>query len=131
MYVCMYVCACAFTCVYVYVYVHVHLHVYVYAYVYVYVYLSLALKNTANQRPGLPLHILRYATGSIPLSFPVITCVQLLRTITNISDHVRKFPEDFQRFSENLNLKITFEPFPKFFEDFQRFPKTSEDFKKS
>ena len=76
--------------------------------------LSHALKNTANQRPGLPLHILRYATGSIPLYFPVITCAQqftggpfedlkassetleLLRTITNISHHVRKFSEDFR-----------------------------------
>ena len=75
---------------------------------------SHALKNTANQRPGLPLHILRYATGSIPLYFPVITCAQqftggpfedlkassetleFLRTITNISDHVRKFSEDFR-----------------------------------
>ena len=27
--------------------------------------LSLALKNTANQRPGLPLHILRYATAGV------------------------------------------------------------------
>ena len=47
--------------------------------------LSHALKNTANQRPGFSLHILRYATGSTPLYFPVITCAQqfagvLLRT---------------------------------------------------
>ena len=38
--------------------------------------LSHALKNTANQKPGLPLHILRFATDSIPLYFPVITCAQ-------------------------------------------------------
>ena len=31
------------------------------------------LERYSQQRPGLPLHILRYATGSIPLYFPVIT----------------------------------------------------------
>ena len=76
-------------------------------------FISHALKNTSNQRPGLPLHILRYATGSIPLYFLVITCVQQftgvhlrtsqkpapkLFTITSISDHVRKFSEDFRKF---------------------------------
>ena len=30
-----------------------------------YLKLSHALKNTANQRPGLPLHILRYVTGNM------------------------------------------------------------------
>ena len=34
--------------------------------------LSHALKNTANQRPGLPLYILRHATDNISLKFPVI-----------------------------------------------------------
>ena len=32
------------------------------------------LKNTANQRPGKPLHILRYPAGSISSRFPLITC---------------------------------------------------------
>ena len=31
----------------------------------VYMYLSHALKNKANRRPGLPLHILRYVTGNM------------------------------------------------------------------
>ena len=91
--------------------------------------LSHALKNTANQRPGLPLHILRYATGNMQryystllsrhsLRATVYRCpfedfskassetFQLLRAITTISDHIQKpFPkisEHFRRFLENL-----------------------------
>ena len=48
-------------------------------------YLSHALKNTANQR-----HILRYPTGSIPPSFPAITCELLSKWRQNC---VRTFPE--------------------------------------
>ena len=71
----------------------------------IYMYLSHALKITANQRPGLPLHILRYATGMRAivywgpfenLSKASSETLQLLRTITNISDHVRKISEVFQ-----------------------------------
>ena len=95
---------------------------------YIYIFLSHALKNTANQRPGLPLHILQYAMGSIPLYSPVIPCAQqltggpfedfskassktfqLLRTITNISNHIWK-------------------SFPKISEHLQRFPKISQKF---
>ena len=93
-----------------------------------YYYLSHALKNTANQRPELPLHILRYATGSIQLYFPVIPCAQtvywgpfedfskatsetfqLLRTITNISNHIRK---------SFLKISKHFRRFPKIFQKF-------------
>ena len=90
-------------------------------YIILYYILSHALKNTANQWPGLPLHILRYAAGSIPLYFPVITYAQqftggpfedfskacsetcqLLRTITSISDHIRKlFPKIFEHFKKS------------------------------
>ena len=91
------------------------------------------LKNTANQRLGFPFHILRYATGSIPLYYPFITRVvarkfcwgpfedfskissetfQLLRTFTNSSDHSRKFSDSF---------RIV----PKSSEDFQKIIKTS------
>ena len=31
----------------------------------IYIHLFHALKNTANQGPGLPLHILRHATGNM------------------------------------------------------------------
>ena len=41
--------------------------------------LSHALKNTANLRPGKPLHIMRYPTGSIQPDFPAITCERLLK----------------------------------------------------
>ena len=95
-------------------------------YVLFYYIISHSLKNTANQRPGLPLHILRYATGSISLYFPVIPCArgvhlktsqkqapkpstpacEPLRTFPITSgNRFRKFPntsEDFQRFSENF-----------------------------
>ena len=81
--------------------------------------LSYALKNTANQKSGLPLHILRCATDSIPL--PVITCLQqftgvLLRTsqkpapkLFNSYEPLRtflitsgNFSDDFRALSENL-----------------------------
>ena len=88
--------------------------------------LSHALKNTANQRPGLPLHILRYAINgkySTLLSRHYLRTtvywglfedfskassetLQLLRTSANICDHVRKFSEDFRTL-----LKIS-EDFP-------------------
>ena len=91
-----------------------------------YSHLSHALKNTANRRPRLPLHILRYATGNMQqvvfhllarnsllgsiciedFSKAISETPQLLRTITNISDHVRTFSEDFRRFSENLKKII-------------------------
>ena len=58
---------------------------------YVYMYLSHALKNTANQRPGLPLHILRYATGE---DFPKI----LKNHKKNIGKHFRPVFEFFQKF---------------------------------
>ena len=97
------------------------LHIYIWRCSYAqYRYLSHALKNTANQRLGLPLQILQYATGSIPLFFSVITCAQqftgvLLRTspkFLNSCEPVRTSPittgnfpmisEHFQRFSENF-----------------------------
>ena len=41
------------------------LHICMHICMHVYMYLSHALKNTANRRPGLPLHILRYVTGNM------------------------------------------------------------------
>ena len=89
------------------------------------VYISHALKNTANKRPGLPLHFLRYATGSIPLYFPVVTCVQQFTGVhlsysqkpapANYYEHFRSRPEFFRSF-------------PNTSKDFRRF---SENFKKS
>ena len=84
----------------------------------IYMYLSHALKITANQRPGLPLHILRYATGMRAivywgpfenLSKASSETLQLLRThyeyFRSRPENFRSFPntsEHFRRFSENF-----------------------------
>ena len=118
---------CAFTCCSHFVMLHTDtVYVCICVCVCTYLHLSHALKNIANQRPGLPLHILRYAMGNMQRAvfhstFPSLyllatvywgpfedfskatsETLQLLRTTTNISDHVRKFSEDFRRFSENF-----------------------------
>ena len=107
-------------------------------------YLSHDLKNTANQSPGLPLHILQHTTASIPLYFPVISCAQQftgvhLRTsqkpapkLFNSCEQLRTFPitsgNRFRRFSENFKIIKTSENyFLTVSEGFREFPKTSED----
>ena len=91
--------------------------------------LSHALKNTANQRPGLPLHILRYATGSIPLYFPVIPCAQQL-TGVHLRTSQKRAPKPFNSCEPLRTFPITsgnrFRRFPNTYEDFRRF---SENFK--
>ena len=80
-----------------------------------------------NQRPGLLLHILRYATGnavgSIPFYFPIITCMQQFtarvlfkRTAQKsaLKRHVRKFSDDFHTL-------------PKISKDFPRFLKNNKN----
>lgn len=39
-------------------------------------YLSDAKENTASQKPGKSLHILRYVTDNIPPCFPAMTCAR-------------------------------------------------------
>ena len=67
----------------------------------------------------------------------LLKTLQLLRTITKISDHVGKFSklflntsEDFPKIVKNhkKHLKIIFEPFPKFPERFRRFLKIFRKF---
>ena len=91
--------------------------------------LSHALKNTANQRPGLPLHILRYATGSIPLYSPVIPCAQQL-TGVHLRTSQKRAPKPFNSCEPLRTFPITsgnrFRSFPNTYEDFRRF---SENFK--
>ena len=114
--------------------------------------LSRVYKNTANQRPGLLLHILRYATGIMQRimfhsTFPSLLArnsllgpsedfsktssetFQLLRTVTNISNHVRKYSmifENFWRFP-NIIKKIIIKTSQKHFwtvcEVFRNLPK--------
>ena len=94
------------------------------------------LENTANQRPGLPLHILRYATsiyatGSIPLYFPVIPCAQQF-TGVQLRTSQRRAPKPFNSYEPLRRFPITsgnrFRRFPNTSKDFRRF---SENFKKS
>ena len=84
--------------------------------------LSHALKNTANQRPGLPLHILRYATGGIPLYFPVIPCAQQL-TGVHLRTSQKRAPKPFNSCEPLRTFPITsgnrFRRFPKIFRKFE------------
>ena len=84
--------------------------------------LSHALKNTANQRPGLPLYILRYATGSIPLFFPVITCAQQF-TGVHLRTSQKPAPKLFNSCEPLRTFPITSGNFPEISEHFRRFPK--------
>ena len=96
--------------------------------------LSHALKNTANQRPGLPLHILRYVTGNMQRvvfhsTFPSLLARNSLlgpiwgvlksqlrnsSTPANHYEHFQSRPEIFRRFL------ITSEDFRKFSEIFKK-----------
>ena len=96
-----------------------------------YIYLSHALKNTANQRPGLPLHILLYAMGNmqwVVFYFTLPSLLEILKHLKNIfelfpkiSGNFRTLPKIFRKF-----LK----PFWTVFEVFQKFPKIAKDFPK-
>ena len=92
-----------------------------------YLFLSHALKNTANQRPGLPLHILRYATGSIPLYFPVITCAQQF-TWVHLRTSQKPTPKLFNSCEPLRTFPITSGNFPKISEQFRRPPKIFRKF---
>ena len=85
--------------------------------------LSHALKDIANQRPGLPLHILRYATGSIPLYFPVITYTQQF-TRVHLRTSQKPAPKRFNSYEPLRTFPITSR------NRFRRFPNTSEDFRR-
>ena len=89
--------------------------------------LSYTLKNTANQRPGFPLHILRYATGSIPLYFPIITCAQQFTGI-HLRTSQKPTPKLFNSCVPLQTFPITSGNFPNISEDSQRF---SRNFQKS
>ena len=106
-------------------------YIYIYIYIYIYNILSHTLKNTANQRPGLPLHILRYETGSIPLYFPVIPYAQQF-TWVHLRASQKRDPKPSNSCEPLRTFPITsgnrFRRFPNIYKDFRRF---SENFKKS
>ena len=82
--------------------------------------LSNALKNTVNQRPGLPLNVLRYATGNMgnTLYFPIITCVQ---QFTGVRVHLRnsqKPPPKLFNYEPLRTFPIMSGNFPKISEHF-------------
>ena len=86
------------------------------------------LKSTANLRPGLLLHILGYATGnSIPLYFPVITCVQQF-TGVHLRTSQKPAPKLFNSYEPLRTFPITSRNFPKISEHFRRFPKIFRKF---
>ena len=88
--------------------------------------LSHALKNTANQRPGLPLHILRYATGNMQRvvfhsTFPsLLARKSLLGSIwTLLKSQLRN--SSINSCEPLRTISITPENFPKISEDFRKF----------
>ena len=81
-----------------------------------------ALKNTANQRPGLPLHILWYAMGSMQrvvfhLYFPGITCAQQFTGI-HLRTSQKPAPKLFNSCEPLRTFPITSGHFPKIFRKF-------------
>ena len=91
--------------------------------------LSHVFKNTANQRSGLPLHILQYATGSIPLYFPVITCAQQFTGFLLRTSH-QPAPKLFNSCEPLRTFPIMSGQFPIIFEHFRIFSNTFKDFRK-
>ena len=120
-----------------------------------YYFLSHALKNTANQRPGLPLHILRYATGNMQRvvfhsTFPSFLArnsllgsiwgllkseLRNLSTPANHYEHFRSHheivSEHFRRFPKILKShKNIWKFFWTVSEVFRKCPKISEHFRR-
>ena len=91
--------------------------------------LSHALKNTANQRPGLPLHILRYATGNMQRVVFHSTFPSLLAR-NSLLGSSKSAPRLFNSCEPLRTFPITSGNFPKISKHFRRFPKISEDFPK-
>ena len=84
--------------------------------------LSYALKNTANQSPGLPLHILQYASINLQRvvfdhsTFPsLLMCVTVYlgpfedfsKILQTFSDHVQKFFRWFFNTSKDFRKKTS------------------------
>ena len=89
--------------------------------------LSHTLKNTANQRPGLPLHILRYATGNMQWVVLHSTIPSLLARSSLLGSIWGLLKSHLRNSSTPANC---YEYFRSGTEIFRRFPNTSDDFRK-
>ena len=93
--------------------------------------LSHALKNTANQRPGLPFHILRYATGNIQRVVFHSTFPSFLARNSLLWFIWELFKSELRNLSTPANHYEHFRSHPEIVsEDFRTLPKISEDFPK-
>ena len=89
--------------------------------------LSHALKNTVNQRPGLPLHILRYATGNMQRVVFHSTFPSLLARNSLLRSFCELLKNQLRSFSTPANHYEYFRSRPEIFDDFRTLPNISED----
>ena len=92
--------------------------------------LSHVLKNTANQRPGLPLHILRYATGNMQRVVVHSPFPSLLARNSLPGSIWWLLKSQLRNSSTPANHYEQLRSRPEFSEDFRTLPRISEDFPK-
>ena len=95
-------------------------------------YLSHALKNTANQRPGLPLHILQCATGNMQRVVLHSTFPSLLARNSLLGSHLKSQLRNSStpaNHYEHFRSCITTGNFPKISKHFRWFPKILKNHK--
>ena len=96
-----------------------------------YIYLSRALKNRADQRPGLPLYILRYATGNIQRVVFYSTFPSFLARNSLLGSIWGLLKSELRNLSTPANHYEHFRSHPEIVsEDFRTHPKISKDFPK-
>ena len=96
------------------------------------------LKNTANQRPGLPLYILRYATGNMQRVVFHSTFPSFLARNSLLESICGLLKSELRNYSTPANHYEYFRSHPKIVsedfqtpEDFRRFPKIVKSHKTS
>ena len=93
--------------------------------------LSHALKNTANQWPGLPLHILRYATGNMQRVVFHSTSPSFLARNSLLGSIWGLLKSELRNLSTPANYYEHFQSHPEIVsKDFRTLTKISEDFPK-
>ena len=89
------------------------------------------MKNTANQRPGLSLHILRYAAGNMQRVVIHSTFPSFLARHSLLESIWRLLKSELRNLSTPANHYEHFRSHPEIVsEDFRTLPKISEDFPK-